>query len=155
MRSPDGFVAGHRERDLVFAGGVALNCVANARLEREGPFRSLFILGAAHDAGTAIGAALDDRVRKRLSASKSEGLRRPACSHAVSRALRIDDCAIEAAIARSGFSSEKVDDPAGMAACSGRRRPDRRLVSGADRVRSQGPGQSFAARGPPRRSGSR
>ena len=39
--------------------GVALNCVANARLEREGPFRSLFVLGAAHDAGTAVGAALD------------------------------------------------------------------------------------------------
>ena len=47
------------ERNLVFAGGVALNCVSNARLEREGPFRSLFIIGAAHDAGTAIGAAFD------------------------------------------------------------------------------------------------
>jgi carbamoyltransferase len=47
------------EHNLAYAGGVALNCLANARLEREGPFRSLFIFGAAHDAGTAIGAALD------------------------------------------------------------------------------------------------
>jgi len=47
------------EHELAYAGGVALNCLSNARLEREGPFHSLFIFGAAHDAGTAIGAALD------------------------------------------------------------------------------------------------
>lgn len=45
------------EAALAYAGGVALNCVANARLEREGPFRELYIPGAAHDAGTALGAA--------------------------------------------------------------------------------------------------
>ncbi|MCB1054666.1 MAG: carbamoyltransferase [Acidobacteria bacterium] len=43
--------------DLCFAGGVALNCVANARLLREGPFRRLFVPPAAGDAGGAVGAA--------------------------------------------------------------------------------------------------
>ncbi|HEX5106459.1 MAG TPA: carbamoyltransferase N-terminal domain-containing protein, partial [Pirellulaceae bacterium] len=44
--------------NLVMAGGVALNCVANSRLLREGPFRSIWIQPAAGDAGGALGAAL-------------------------------------------------------------------------------------------------
>jgi carbamoyltransferase len=43
---------------LAMAGGVALNCVANARLAREGPFSAIFVQPAAGDAGTALGAAL-------------------------------------------------------------------------------------------------
>ena len=43
---------------LTMAGGVALNCVANSRLVREGPFRELWVQPAAGDAGTALGAAL-------------------------------------------------------------------------------------------------
>ncbi|MBI4870593.1 MAG: carbamoyltransferase [Candidatus Riflebacteria bacterium] len=43
--------------NLAYAGGVALNCVANARLERDGPFERLYLPPAAHDAGTAVGAA--------------------------------------------------------------------------------------------------
>lgn len=43
---------------LVLAGGVALNCVANGRLLREGPFDELWIQPAAGDAGGALGAAL-------------------------------------------------------------------------------------------------
>lgn len=46
------------ERNLVLAGGVALNCVANGRLLREGPFDGLWIQPAAGDAGGALGAAL-------------------------------------------------------------------------------------------------
>jgi len=46
------------ERDLCMAGGVALNCVANGRLLREGPFESIWIQPAAGDAGGAVGAAL-------------------------------------------------------------------------------------------------
>jgi carbamoyltransferase len=45
-------------KNLVLAGGVALNCVANGRLFREGPFESLWIQPAAGDAGGALGAAL-------------------------------------------------------------------------------------------------
>jgi carbamoyltransferase len=44
--------------NLCLAGGVALNCVANGRLLREGPFERLWIQPAAGDAGGAIGAAL-------------------------------------------------------------------------------------------------
>jgi carbamoyltransferase len=43
---------------LVMAGGVALNCVANGKLLREGPFEELWIQPAAGDAGGALGAAL-------------------------------------------------------------------------------------------------
>ncbi|EKX61682.1 carbamoyltransferase family protein [Streptomyces ipomoeae] len=43
---------------LTLAGGVALNCVANTRLYREGPFREVWVQPAAGDAGTALGAAL-------------------------------------------------------------------------------------------------
>ncbi|NLI78988.1 MAG: carbamoyltransferase [Candidatus Riflebacteria bacterium] len=51
----------HRETgldDLCLAGGVALNCVANGRILREGPFKNLWIQPAAGDAGGAVGAAL-------------------------------------------------------------------------------------------------
>jgi carbamoyltransferase len=43
---------------LALAGGVALNCVANARLAAEGPFERVWVQPAAGDAGTALGAAL-------------------------------------------------------------------------------------------------
>ncbi|MDQ3874577.1 MAG: carbamoyltransferase, partial [Actinomycetota bacterium] len=46
------------ERALTMAGGVALNCVANSRLWREGPFEEIWVQPAAGDAGTALGAAL-------------------------------------------------------------------------------------------------
>jgi carbamoyltransferase len=44
--------------NLCLPGGVALNCVANGRLQREGPFKSIWIQPAAGDAGGALGAAL-------------------------------------------------------------------------------------------------
>jgi carbamoyltransferase len=51
----------HRETgvdNLCLAGGVALNCVGNGRILREGPYRALWIQPAAGDAGGAIGVAL-------------------------------------------------------------------------------------------------
>src|SRR4029434_5744982 len=50
----------HREtgmENLCLAGGVALNCVANGRILREGPFKEIFIQPAAGDAGGALGVA--------------------------------------------------------------------------------------------------
>ena len=44
--------------NLCLAGGVALNCVANGRLQREGPFDNIWIQPAAGDAGGALGVAL-------------------------------------------------------------------------------------------------
>ncbi|MEV7785856.1 carbamoyltransferase C-terminal domain-containing protein [Streptomyces sp. NPDC088106] len=43
---------------LTLAGGVALNCVANSRIAREGPFSRVWVQPAAGDAGTALGGAL-------------------------------------------------------------------------------------------------
>ena len=51
----------HKETGLDYlclAGGVALNCVANGRLLREGPFKEIWIQPAAGDAGGALGCAL-------------------------------------------------------------------------------------------------
>jgi carbamoyltransferase len=51
----------HRQtgmKNLVLAGGVALNCVGNSRILREGPFEKIWIQPAAGDAGGALGAAL-------------------------------------------------------------------------------------------------
>ncbi len=44
-------------KNLVMAGGVALNCVSNGRILREGPFDQIWIQPAAGDAGGALGAA--------------------------------------------------------------------------------------------------
>ncbi|MEU5510047.1 carbamoyltransferase [Streptomyces fungicidicus] len=46
------------DRVLTLAGGVALNCVANSRVAREGPFSRVWVQPAAGDAGTALGGAL-------------------------------------------------------------------------------------------------
>ncbi|MFC1480173.1 carbamoyltransferase [Candidatus Omnitrophota bacterium] len=45
-------------KNLCLAGGVALNCVANGRVVREGPFENIWIQPASSDAGGALGAAL-------------------------------------------------------------------------------------------------
>ncbi|MGE0760787.1 MAG: carbamoyltransferase, partial [Pirellulaceae bacterium] len=64
---------------LCLAGGVALNCVANGRLRREGPFDELWIQPAAGDAGGALGAAwfiwhqLLDHPRTPLSPDSQRG----------------------------------------------------------------------------------
>ncbi|HZT98324.1 MAG TPA: carbamoyltransferase C-terminal domain-containing protein [Ktedonobacteraceae bacterium] len=46
------------EENLCMAGGVALNCVMNARVRERGPFKKVWVQPAAGDAGTALGAAL-------------------------------------------------------------------------------------------------
>ena len=46
------------QRNLCMAGGVALNCVGNGRILREGPFENIWIQPSAGDAGGALGAAL-------------------------------------------------------------------------------------------------
>jgi carbamoyltransferase len=50
-------------RNLCMAGGVALNCVANSRILRDGPFDHLFVQPAASDAGGCLGAAALAHVR--------------------------------------------------------------------------------------------
>ena len=57
------------EENLCLAGGVALNCVLNAVLRDNGPFKNIWVQPASGDSGTALGAALwlDNRERKATS----------------------------------------------------------------------------------------
>jgi len=62
------------ERFLAMAGGVALNCVMNARLRDSGIFEQVWVQPAAGDAGTALGAALwVDAQQARASAARGAG----------------------------------------------------------------------------------
>jgi carbamoyltransferase len=56
---------------LCIAGGVALNCVLNARLRDRGPFQRIWVQPAAGDAGTALGAALWIDAQKRQTQQRS------------------------------------------------------------------------------------
>jgi len=89
------------DRDLVLAGGVALNCVANSRLWREGPFERVWVQPASGDAGTALGAALHvahelgDDVRPMVTAALGRGW---------------DDEALAARLRTAGVAFERPDD---------------------------------------------
>ena len=69
-----------KQKNLCLAGGVALNCVANGRLLREGPFENVWIQPAAGDAGAALGVALAishsvGDVPRQVSAPGSDAMR--------------------------------------------------------------------------------
>ncbi len=79
-------------RQLVMAGGVALNCVANGRIVREGPFEELWVQPAAGDAGGALGVALFtwhqllEQPRSRVQARAPEAQSIPALPSTVTEA---------------------------------------------------------------------
>ncbi len=93
--------------NLCLAGGVALNCVANGRLLREGPFKNIWIQPAAGDAGGAIGAALaawyeqHDQPRKVDSKDSMKG------SYL---GPRFTNDQIQLALDRSGAHYQKLED---------------------------------------------
>jgi carbamoyltransferase len=91
------------ERRLTMAGGVALNCVANARLLREGPFEEIWVQPAAGDSGTALGAALQ------VAADAGERLL-PMATAALGREW--DDDALADWLTRAGVDFERPDDVA-------------------------------------------
>jgi len=91
------------DRDLVMAGGVALNCVANSRVWREGPFDRVWVQPAAGDSGTALGAAL--HVAHELGDAPS-----PMRSAALGRGW--DDAALAARLAAADLAFERPDDVA-------------------------------------------
>jgi len=118
------------EQDLAMAGGVALNCVMNARLRDAGIFRRVWVQPAAGDAGTALGAALwtDARERRGLeedsthqnAAEGSDALsgsvltlapRRWQMDHAY-LGPAFDDADIEALLRWAQLSYRRVDDVA-------------------------------------------
>jgi carbamoyltransferase len=95
-----------RERFLTMAGGVALNCVANARLLREGP-EDIWVQPVAGDAGTALGAAL-------AVAARAEERVRPMRTAALGRSW--DDDALAEWLGRAGVDFERVEDVASSVA---------------------------------------
>lgn len=58
LRLTRGLAAEYGQKNLCLAGGVALNCVANGKIARDGKFEQIWIQPASGDAGGAIGAAL-------------------------------------------------------------------------------------------------
>jgi len=96
--------------NLCMAGGVALNCVMNARLADEGPFRNVWVQPAAGDAGTSLGAALWVDFHARES-----GLRKWVMDHAY-LGPGYGNEEIEAFLERSGIRYRRLDDVAGAAA---------------------------------------
>nr|WP_240978636.1 carbamoyltransferase [Longimicrobium terrae] len=96
-------------RDLCMAGGVALNCVANGLVLRDGRFRRVWIQPASGDAGGALGAA--------LAASHGLGVPRPAPSHGdgMSGAYlgpEYTDDDIAARLTAAGARFERLDEEA-------------------------------------------
>lgn len=108
------------ERRLAYAGGVALNCVANARLERDGPFEAIYIPPAAHDAGTAIGAALEVWYAGGLREVRKARRPRRLPERPLTPFLGPEATAAEAVAAAeaAGFVAERAADASRLAAAS-------------------------------------
>jgi carbamoyltransferase len=102
----------HREtgmENLCLAGGVALNCVGNGRLLREGPFRRIWIQPAAGDAGGAVGVALTIHHKvlgnERRHRSEGDGM------HGSYLGPAFSDDEIAAFLASAGAVAEKLPMP--------------------------------------------
>ncbi len=95
------------ETRLTMAGGVALNCVANARLLREGPFAEVWVQPASGDSGTALGAALQ------VAADAGDAVQ-PMGSAALGRGWSDEE--LEGWLDRAGVSYERPDDVAEVVA---------------------------------------
>ncbi|MDB5307999.1 MAG: carbamoyltransferase [Gemmataceae bacterium] len=96
--------------DLCVAGGVALNCVMNARVRDRGPFKNIWVQPAAGDAGTAIGAALWVDARERGGDE-----RRYVMDHAF-LGPEYSDAEIEEFLRWTNVPYRKLADPAGEVA---------------------------------------
>ena len=126
-------------KHLVLAGGVALNCVANGRLLREGGFDDLWIQPAAGDAGGALGAALFvwhqllERPRTPAGRDSQQGsFLGPRFTHRRRSAGSWPGRGGRGSDSRRGRAARPRRRAAG-------RRQGRRLVPGADGVRPPGP----------------
>jgi carbamoyltransferase len=92
---------------LCMAGGVALNCVGNGRILREGPFKGIWIQPAAGDAGGAIGAALTAWYQYNDQPRHTTGVDRMNGSYLGPRHTNVE---IEQFLKRSDAPYELLDD---------------------------------------------
>ena len=97
------------EENLCLAGGVALNCVANGRLLREGPFKNIWIQPASGDAGGALGAAYVVAHMVHGEPRKSDNVHDRMKGAYLGPAF--DDAEVEAYLAAKGYPAEKLTDP--------------------------------------------
>ena len=102
-------------KNLCLAGGVALNCVANGRLVREGPFENIWIQPASGDAGSALGIALavenilaEDGPKRPITKDGQDGMQGSYLGPAY------DDDTIKAALEDNGAIYARYDDAALM-----------------------------------------
>ncbi len=93
---------------LCLAGGVALNCVANGRLLREGPFKDVWIQPAAGDAGGALGAAQVVWYEKYKGERSADNLRDSMAGSYLGP--RFSDSEIESQLNALGAKYEKIED---------------------------------------------
>ncbi|MCA9473011.1 MAG: carbamoyltransferase [Nitrospirales bacterium] len=95
---------------LCLSGGVALNCVGNGRLLREGPFKGIWIQPAAGDAGSALGAALSVYYQYHGQSRATNGGQDAMRGSYLGPAFTSDD--IEARLKNLGARYERLDDQA-------------------------------------------
>ena len=135
-------------KNLCLAGGVALNCVANGRILREGPFDDIWIQPAAGDAGGALGAALF--VWHQLPGAAA---RRPTAATTGSadltsgppvRTSEIERVPDDPRPCRTSTLPQRGRCPNASRACIAERERHR-LVPGADGVRPAGAGRRAAS----------
>jgi len=99
------------ERRLCLAGGVALNCVANGKLVREGMFDDVFVQPAAGDAGGALGAAL---LAYHRYGEQPRSLALPDAMQGAALGPAFSDAEIEAVLLGAGVPYERFDDEAAL-----------------------------------------
>ena len=98
------------EKNLCLAGGVALNCVANGKILRDGKFERIFIQPAAGDAGGALGAAFAGYYDSRRDGQKKSRVQEPDAMQGsyLGPAYAQDD--IERRLQNAGAKFDVVDD---------------------------------------------
>jgi carbamoyltransferase len=103
-------------RDLCLAGGVALNCVANGKVLRDGKFDGIWIQPAAGDAGGALGAALAAYHLHKGGARKTDGKGDAMQGGYLGPAFADDD--IAARLTEAGAIFERFDPDGLVATCA-------------------------------------
>lgn len=97
--------------NLCMAGGVALNCVANGRVDRESPFKSVWVQPAAGDAGGSLGVAL--LISHQLLGQK-RSIEEPDSQAGSLLGPQSDTKSEIEQLRRDGAIAEQIDDPAEM-----------------------------------------
>lgn len=98
-----GLAAAHASRNLVLTGGVALNCVANARVLAQTDFEAVWVPPIASDSGAPLGSALWHH-HQTLGRPRTFVLKHAAYG------LSFDDSEIEQALRRAGLAYQRLDE---------------------------------------------